>query len=489
MGSSIGMHRIIRFVPLVAAAVLCTACPPETLPGGPGAGIVVTTTADVSAAGDGLVSLREAMEQASTDGIDSTIQVTPGATYELTDCAAGSLRHDDTHTLALTAGSGPRATVRQTCQTRVLSLSGGAADLRHLVIRGGRLGSVVNCSWPLYPTCNRGAGIDATSPVTLDDVEMTDNLANLGPGGTIGGAFVAGAGATISNSSFHDNTSDRWGGAIASYGALTIRTSVFTANHALEGNAIAVQSGSAVIEDTRFEANTGGSGGAIVMRGTELVLRRSVLRGNQSGGGPGAAVWVDAPATSVVLDHTAVVQNTGRAGALTSFGAIGDYRIVDSTVTDNVATMNIRDQYNASAGGLAISGGSQVAVHGSTIAYNSAPPGGGSNFDLTPANGTTITLSDSVVSDPLGGGTNCALRSSSFLGSTVFVSDGSCDRPTSIGSASLGPLSAVGSSWARTPLATSALRDVHVGPCATTTDQVGSVRPTGPACDYGAIEQ
>lgn len=406
-------------------AMAATACPPPPDPSP--RTIVVTTTDDVSST-DGETSLREAFAIASTDGVDSKIVVEGGATYELTHCGLGQLRHDEPNRLTVTTSGPGRASIRQTCEaSRVMVLTGRSFVLEHVAISGGRMGSPVNCTWPFMQPCNRGAGIDAYAHITLRDVEMFDNRADRGPDGTVGGALVAGAGATIEDSTFHDNVSDRWGGAVASHGDLVVRRSTFTANHALEGNAIAVQDGTALIEDTTFAENTGGSGGAIVMRGSELTIRDSELRDNSSGGGPGAAIWVDQGAAAVTLERVEVVGNVGRAGALTSFGVIGDYRVVDSTITDNVATMAIRDQYNASAGAFAISGATDLVIDGSLVSRNSAPAGGGSNFDLTPSNGTTIHLVDTEVSEPLGGGTNCAMRGNPLvLSGTSTVSDGSC---------------------------------------------------------------
>lgn len=421
--------RVSRWIPLLAGlAVAATACPPPPAEPPPTNTIVVTTTDDVSSATDGLLSLREAFARASGDGADSVIVVTGGATYQLTSCAQGQLLHDEPNRLTVTTTGAGRATVQQTCPAaRVMVLTGRSLVLEHLAVRGGRMGSPINCTWPFMQPCNRGAGIDAYAHITLRDVEMFDNLANRGPDGTIGGALVAGAGATIEDSSFHDNVSDRSGGAVASYGDLVVRRSNFTANRGLEGNAIAVQSGTALIEDSVLHANTGGSGGAIVMRGSSLTIRDSELTGNNSGGGPGAAIWVDRGAAAVVIERTDIVANTGRAGAMTSFGGVADYRVTDSNITDNVATMSIRDQYNASAGGFAISGASALRIEGSVVSRNSAPAGGGSNFDLTPSNGTTITLVDTEVSAPLGGGANCALRGNAIVtsGSTT-ISDASC---------------------------------------------------------------
>lgn len=408
---------------LGASALVVTGCPgPAPAP----TSIAVTTTADVVDANDGVVSLREAVTKAAQDGADSTISLDGAAEYALTRCDLGAPIHSADQTVSITTDDGSRATIRQTCaQGQVLRFTGGAVELSHLVVRGGRLGSGVNCSWPTNPACKRGAGIETTARITLTDIEMTDNLADLGPGGTQGGALAAMAGATIRDSSFHDNRSDRWGGAIVSSAPLVVERSSFVANHALEGNAIASESGGADITDTLFENNTGGSGGAIVIRGGMLVLADSVLRGNNSGGGPGAAVWFSGGMTLVRIERTEVVDNTGRAGALTSQG-VADYRIVDSTITGNVATMAIRDQYNASAGAIAIGGQATVTVDRSTISSNSAPAGGGANIDVVPNTTTAFAFTDSEVSDPLGGGPNCSLRSGSATFASSFVSDASC---------------------------------------------------------------
>ena len=70
-----------------------------------------------------------------------------------------------------------------------------------------------------------------------------------------------------------------------------------------------------------------------------------------------------------------------------------------------------------------------------------------------------------------------------------FISDGSCGRAASVGSALLGPLGAIGSTWARVPAVGSALRDAHIAPCSTPLDLVATARPAGAGCDLGAIEQ
>ena len=58
--------------------------------------IVVTTTADVIAAGDGLVSLREAVILANATVGDDTIQLADGATYGLTICGPDANETDPT---------------------------------------------------------------------------------------------------------------------------------------------------------------------------------------------------------------------------------------------------------------------------------------------------------------------------------------------------------------------------------------------------------
>lgn len=295
-------------------------------------------------------------------------------------------------------------------------------------------------------------------------------------------------GATITDSEFTANYANRGGGAIASKGALVISGSTFTANTAGEGGAIWAQGGSMTVDHTTFESNGGGSGGAIELSATTLSAVDTVFRLNTSGGGPGGAIWAESSVGSLVLERVAIVANTGRTGALTTFAGIPDFRILDSTITDNVATWSFRDQYNRAAGGIATLGASDITIIGSTIAHNTAPAGGGANIDLPPSNGTTVTVTSSIISDPTASSINCEPNGNTFIVTDSLISDATCGAPAAAAAPGLGALTQGGGTWYRAPGPGSPAIDALPGPCATGTDQRLVFRPQGAGCDLGAIE-
>lgn len=478
---------IAGVVVATAALVGCTPAPPP--PPGPPTTIVVTTTADV-VGDDGVTSLREAFNMARTDNADSTIVVSSGAEYLLTSCGAGQLVHDGPRALVVTADGGARATIRQTCSpSRVMTVGGSSVTLQRLSIGGGRVTSPQPCGLTIYgqPNCSRGAGIDSFAPLVLDDVEVTDNR-SIGISSVQGGGVSARAGVTVTDSEFSQNHADRAGGAIASQGQLTVSGSTFESNSGGDGGALSVHDGAATVDDTVFTSNGGGSGGAVVLVGASLAATDTVFRLNDSGGGPGGAIWADSSVSSLVLERVAIVENSGRTGALTTFAGISDYRIIDSTITDNVATTTWRDQLNRAAGGLAVHGSSSIEIVGSTIAHNTAAPGGGANIDLRSGGGTTVTVTSSIISDPISSPANCEPNGNPFVVTDSLVSDATCGTAAATDPVDLGALTASVGTWFRAPSPTSPAVDALAPPCASATDQRGVQRPQGGMCDIGAIE-
>lgn len=485
---------VVAMIGLGAVVLVAGACTPSTPPGPPGppTTITVTTTADTVDATDGETSLREAFTQASNDNADSTIVVSSGSEYQLTRCDLGQLKHSSPRTLRVRPDNAATASVTQTCENRrVMLLGGGAVDLEDLVIRGGRLRSPLPCGISIYgqPDCIDGAGIRSSADVNLLRVVMTDNRTDNSGGPVRGGALYSQGTTTITDSHFTDNHSNRDGGAVFSSGPLTISGSSFIDNFGYNGGALTVDGGSVDITDSEFVANSGGSGGAIRLAHGNLTAADTVFDANNSGGGPGGAIWADVTVSSIILDRVAIVRNSGRTGALTTFSPIGNFVIRDSTISDNVATTTWRDQYNRAAGGIATMGPVHLQIIGSTIAHNSAVAGGGTNLDLTPSNGATVSIEDSIVSDPLGGGTNCEPNGNAFTVTRSIITDGTCGAPAAPSGPSLGPLVGNSGTWVRLPASGSPAIDAHPGPCSTPVDQIGTARPAGSACDVGAFEQ
>jgi predicted outer membrane repeat protein len=444
----------------------------------------------VVSATDGLTSLREAFTRASNDNADTTIVLSSGAEYRLTACSLGQLVHGGPRALTVTSDGPARATVRQTCSpSRVMVLGGPSVRLERLVVTGGRASSPNPCGITVYgqPNCARGAGITASAPLTLVDVAVTDNRST-GIGNFEGGGLSLRAGATIIDSEFSGNATNRTGGAITSVGPLTISGSTFVSNSSGDGGAISAQGGSVTITDSEVRSTTAGSGGAVHLLGSSLSATDTVFRLNTAGGGPGGAIWADANVGSLVLRRVAMVQNNGRTGALTTFAGVSDFRIIDSTITDNTASWAFRDQFNRAAGGIATLGRSTITITGSTIAHNTAPPGGGANIDLPPSNGTTVTIRSSIISDPKSSAANCEANGNVFVVTDSLVSDDTCGTAAAPVPAGLGPLVESGGTWFRVPDLSGPAVDQLAPPCATASDQRGVARPQGAACDLGAIE-
>jgi hypothetical protein len=204
--------------------------------GGPPSGLVnVTTTADITDSGDGLVSLREAVGIANTDGVDSTVALASDAVYTLTICggptqedsnADGDLDHTTTQDLVI---DGAFATIEQTCPfDRVVDgVGGGDLRLEDVAITGGDViggnGGGVRMAAPggdLYlagafiygnRTTADGGGVATSSQISPNEIEVevwrssiTGNSVLVGDGG--GAAFYGGPVEIINSTIAHNRT-------------------------------------------------------------------------------------------------------------------------------------------------------------------------------------------------------------------------------------------------------------------------------------------
>src|SRR5829696_2213908 len=101
-----GARRALVFAGLLVGLFLVRIAPAEA------ATITVTTTTDETSA-NGQTSLREAFATANGNGQADVIQLSAGATYNLTLCASGPLTHSAVHALTVQGGAGTR--LHNTC--------------------------------------------------------------------------------------------------------------------------------------------------------------------------------------------------------------------------------------------------------------------------------------------------------------------------------------------------------------------------------------
>jgi hypothetical protein len=287
---------------------------------------------------------------------------------------------------------------------------------------------------------------------------------------------------TLSNGLADDGVSG--GGAIFSHGPLTVTHTTFSDNSApaktgTSGGAID-NSGSLAVSFSMFTGNSGQEGGGIFSQNTASVTT-TTFSGNQATIFGGGAI-VSAVGTMTVADDT-FTQNTGPGG-----GAIDNdatVHITDSTFTGNTAGSN---------GGGAIQNFGTVTITQSTLSGNSSAFGANLHNFTT---GSPMTVSQSIVANGTGGGSNCS-------GSPAIVDGGhNIDTGTSCGFSAanhsmtstnpdLGPLASNGgpTQTMALPAGSPAVNAVPVTApgCTGGTDQRGVSRPQGLACDIGAYE-
>jgi len=156
--------------------------------------IKVTTTIDV-VADDGVTSLREAFAEANLAEGDDGIDLVAGATYDLTDCAAGALVHTTASVLVLAADPADRATIHQTCPDAGIIRSTPTGS--SLVVIGTRL-----VGGPGSGATVPGAGLNVSGALMLVDSTVTG--VDAGPGGTV--VEIGMGGPAAADLRLHDST-------------------------------------------------------------------------------------------------------------------------------------------------------------------------------------------------------------------------------------------------------------------------------------------
>ncbi|MDH3754610.1 MAG: hypothetical protein OEU32_12125, partial [Acidimicrobiia bacterium] len=170
---------------------------------------VVTTDLDIVNGADAVLSLREAVDAANADGVDSIIELTPGVQYQLTNCGPdpaeedlnvdGDLDHTEANALTITGGVG-------------LTTLAGITDIAIVV---------TNCQERVIHTLSAGQ-------LTLDGLVIADGDAPLGHGGG-----VAATGSVVAQRSlFVSSSAAGTGGAILTLGDAVLEDSYVIGNHA-----------------------------------------------------------------------------------------------------------------------------------------------------------------------------------------------------------------------------------------------------------------
>jgi subtilisin-like proprotein convertase family protein len=306
--------------------------------------LTVNTTSDTTVAGDGLVTLREAIIAANTD--------------------------------AATDGGG----------------TGSGADT--IQFAAGLSGATINLSSTGELKITSAMSIDASSLANGLTVKAFDVSPVIGNGTrifNIDDANAAAINVSINGLTLTGGDIDGAGGAILSHENLTMVRSIVTGNRAtLDGGGINSDTGQLYLSGSTVSNNNGRDGGGVYQKNGGLIVSTSTISGNQGRVGGG----VNATTTTATFDRSTISGNTGfTGGGIVS--AQSTTTILNSTVSGNSAT-------NLGGGMWAnVIVGNPLMILNSTITRNTSNSdisGGGSGGGIYFGPGTgAVTMRNSII--------------------------------------------------------------------------------------------
>jgi hypothetical protein len=507
LGIAVRTARVAALTGLIAAGLAVLPTAPASAGG---TVLTVTTTADVVDAGDGLLSLREAVGQASADSGVTSILLAEGATYQLDRCDV--INEDGTLHLHALAGEltvvGGGSSIVQTCEGAHVLDADEDANVEDPVA------ALALEDLTLTTTAEDANGIMWTSvPTTLDGVTLT---------GTYGSdaALLGSAGLTVVDSTFEDLEGDAH---IIWAGALDISRSVIIDSTASIGIQGAIEAEDVEISGNTFSANTllpinqldllrvevrgnRGNGAGVVLGGAlggtdpplvaPFVVRDSVFRSNSTDGpGEGADPWccpvLGIGDVDVDVRGTTFVTNVGFAqqvGMWAEEEEPQDLSLQNSTVAVNMPP------HHGNAAAVASEGG--VELEHVTILSSTEPSSDEDDVRVQVVAGSLESTSSYVVgalvpSCQVGGTTSHGGNVSTDQTCGFTEPDDRQDVPSDGVSWDFSPPDPADPLPVMRPIGDDPGLDLRTDPdCGASLplDQIGQERPQGAGCDTGAVE-
>ncbi len=345
----------------------------------------VTTAADVVSAGDGRLSLREAVIQANATSAADTIVFAAGLETQTLVLTGGELvlrqdvtidgdQNNDGQGVVLSGGD----------DQRILRTSGAGTDvgLQDITLidgytpgaAGGGIfaGSGTNVSLRACEVAScrgehGGGGINAAngSQVTVIDSIMRSNIAVYGGGGAIAGDSLAAI--TIRHCILSENIAGYYqdGGAVSA-SILFVEDSVFSRNIAAGGGAISIISGNVNITRSSLISNGASYGGALQIINSNINIENTTISDNRAFyidygvRGGGVCVIGDSALTianSTITNNVATIGGYGSTRETASGGGIDSGVGVELTLLNTIVAGNaVRHQYGGPAIGPDIYG-------------------------------------------------------------------------------------------------------------------------------------
>jgi hypothetical protein len=450
---------------------------------------VVTSTAD-----SGPGSLRAALSLA-TSGTDTI-------TFNLTTYPATiTLTSDELHITAPVTITGPGAsklTISGGGNFRVFENDGSSpVSISGLTIANGN-GTLASPSPSNYP--GEGGGIYTAGTMNLTGVTLTSNSANEGGAIGIGGGTVTLTNCTVTGNFAVTGTYTPEGGGIFNYGALTITGSTISNNTVsstagasgggiFNANVGLTSVGVLNVTNSTISGNSAPQeGGGIFSESGTLTLTNSTVSGNSSYQGSG----IENDGTGTVTGST-ISANTGHGEGGGMFNN-GTLTVTNSTISGN----------STSNGAGVANGGTALSISFTTISGNTASSNGGGIVGAASVKNSIVANNGSggncYVFPPYMGTVNPPIISGGYNLSddatctTYFNQTGDLNG-VAAGLYSGGLESNGGPTQTIALLSGSPAIDAIPASACTdwngnmvTTDQIGTTRPQGPACDIGAFE-
>lgn len=419
-------------------------------------------------------SLREAIAQANTNGPSLDTITLPSGIYTLT---SGSQLPIVTSAITIN-GDDPVNTIIQTSTCNPITLPGGCTPGNYRVLEVDDVGNLsINNTTIRYgwcdSSCGTGGGILNNGVLSLTNNNISNNLSDDFGGGI---SNSDNGNLTVTNSYFEGNFATTYGGGIFNFNnsTLAVTGSIFLDNSASYGGGI--HNGGGTIDSTAVIVNT-------------IFLNNSA---HQRGGGIKNFDTLNVTNSSFFSNSA-----TYSGGGISNTGLL---TINNSTFFGNSAGLE---------GGSIINEEGSLTITNSTLSNNSSSKGGGIyNFDFGTLISTNSTFSDNSAAVS---GSGIYNDSSATLKNTIIANskskincngaiiadsynlatDSTCGGATQKTSAeiNLGPLASNGGSTQTMALLTgSAAIDAGDDSTCPATDQRGTTRPQGNACDVGAFE-
>jgi parallel beta-helix repeat protein len=408
--------------------------------------MVVNTLSDSASPGNGLLSLREAIDDDNNvafpiPAAPITFDPTVFATAQTITLTNGVLELSDTSSPITITAPSAGVTINANATGRVFLVDTGvSASLTGLTITGGYLSGITY-----------GGGIYDEGNLSLTDCTVSGNTAGFAGGGL----FIAKSGtALLTGSTFSGNTATYsvtgyyggtytygYGGGILNEGTATLTSCTITGNTAGSLGGGLENIGNITLSGTTVEYNSATRyGGGLVSLHNSATLTDCTIDDNTAYSAAGMYNGFDGSSTLTGCTISGNTASTGKAGGIYN-GAASYLTLIDTTISGNTAaTVGGGVTINGTgtlidttiSGNTATGNGGAIYVNGSstmtntTVYGNTATNGGGIDFNYSASSTLTdCTISGNSATGGSGGGIYDANSTVSLTNSIVALNDGS----------------------------------------------------------------